>query len=215
MTKRVTLATAIVACVFLAALAIGVVACGSGGATTTTAAAPTTTVGPTTTAAPTTTTVAPATTTSSAGTATTAAGSVTVPSLQMTPEVQAYVQKMQQWGLALASIPETDDPLKITDVSKVTDAQISAAEAVSSQAHAALDQLKAIVPPAALAALQQSLVTIISGAVEATDKAIDALKKKDSAAFAAAKTQADALETQMDTLFQSLTPLLMGGTATS
>jgi hypothetical protein len=210
MTKRVTLVTAIVACVFLAALAIGVVACGSGSAATTTTAAPTTT-----SAAPTTTTAALATTTSAAGTATTAAGSVTIPSIQMTPEVQAYIQKMQQWALALNSISSTDDPLKITDASAATAAQITAAEAVSAQAHAALDQLKAITAPAALAALQQSLVTLISGAVDATDKAIDALKKKDPAAFAAAKAQADQLETQMNGLFESLAPLLMGGTATS
>lgn len=201
MAKRATRVATIIACLLIAVLAIGATACGSGATTTT--------------AAPTTTTAAPATTTSAAGTPTTAAGSVTLPSLQMTPEVQTYLQHMQQWLTALNSISSTDDPLKITDVSKVTDAQITAAEAVASKAHAALDQLKAITPPAALAAVHQSLVTLISGAADLTDKAIAALKKKDQAALTAVEAQANQLEAQMNSLFQSLLPLLMGGTATS
>jgi hypothetical protein len=201
MTKRMTLTTTILACLLVAVLAIGAAACGSGATTTT--------------AAPTTTTTAPATTTSAAGTATTAAGSVTVPSIQMTPEVQTYLQQMQQWTVALNSISRTDDPLKITDASKVTDAQITAAEAIATKARAALDQLTAIKPPAAFAAVHQSLVTLISSAADLTDKAIDALKKKDQAALSAVEAQANQLETQMNSLFESLLPLLMGGTATS
>jgi hypothetical protein len=186
MKKRVTPTTTIIACLLIAVLAIGAAACGSGSTTTT--AAPTTT---------------------------TAAGSVTVPSLQMTPEVQTYLQQMQQWAAALNAISSTDDPLKITDASKVTDAQITAAEAVASKAHAALDQLKAITPPAALAAVHQSLVTLISSAADLTDKAIDALKKKDQAALTAVEAQANQLENQMNSLFESLAPLLMRGATTS
>jgi hypothetical protein len=219
MRNRMFVATVIVACVLLAALAFGVAACGGEAATTTSAAATPTTAAPATTttaaAGSPTSAAAPTTTAGDGATTTTAAGSVTIPTLQMTPEVQAYIQAMQVWSAALQSIPDAGDPLSITDVSKVTDDQIKAAEGIQTQAHAALDQLKAIKAPAALEAFQNSLVSIISTAVDATDKAVDALKTKSQEKLDAAIAQVNGIEDQLGTLMGSLMPLLMGGTATS
>lgn len=119
------------------------------------------------------------------------------------------------WGAVLQSVPSEGDSLEVTDVAKVTDAQVQAAVAVATQAHAALDQLKAIKPPAEMVAFQASLVTLISGAVDLTDKAVQALQKKDQSGLDAAKTQADQLESQLTGLMTSLMPLLLGGTPTS
>jgi hypothetical protein len=227
MNKRVILATVILACVALAALAFGAVACGSGGAAaTTTMTAPPTTMmaAPTTTTAPPTTAAAAATTTSGAATTVTTAGttttvdigSLTLPTLQMTAEVQAYMQQMQAWAVTLQSVaPEGGDPLNVTDISKVTDAQVTAAEGMAAQAHKALDGLKAIKAPAELAAFHQALVGVIASAVDATDKGVQALQKRDQALFDAAKAQMDQIDTQMGSLMETLMPLLMGGTTTS
>ena len=198
------LATSFLACLMLTGLVLGTTACGSAGGTATTAAPAT------------------ATQTSPGGsgsTATTAAsGSSTLPSIQMTPEVQAYLQQMQAWSAAMAKITPAnaaDDPLKIIDVSKVTDAQVTTAETMATQAHAALDQLKAIIPPPALTAFQQMLVSLISSAVDATDKTVAALKDRDQTALDAARAQGDRLEAQLNSLMGTLAPLLLGGTATS
>ena len=137
---------------------------------------------------------------------------------RMTPELQAYLQHMQAWSAVMAKITPADaadDPLKITNVSKVTDAQVSMAEAMATQAHAALDQLRVITPPPALTAFQQMLVSLISGAVDATDKTVKALKNRDQAALDAARAEGDRLEAQLTSLMETLAPLLMGGTATS
>ena len=203
MRKRPTLASVLLASFVLVGLAFGTGACGSAGGTPSTAAASVTTTTQPSTGEP-------------GGTATT--GSATLPSIQVTPEVQTYLQQMQAWLTAMAKItPEdaADDPLKITDVSKVTDAQVGTAETMAAQAHAALDQLNAITPPAALTAFQQMLVSIISSAVDATDKTVAALKDRDQAALDAARARGDQLEAQLTSLMEELAPLLMGGTATS
>jgi type IV pilus biogenesis protein CpaD/CtpE len=212
MNKRMTLVAALVF-VLVAALTLGLTACGSSDKTTTTAAPATTT----TAASVTTTTAAAGTATTAAGGAATTlpAGSFTVPSIEMTADVQAYIAQMQTFATALSAIPDADDPLNITSVSGVTDAQITAAEAISTQAHAALDQLKAITPPASLKQLHDGLTQLIATAVDATDKAISALKSKDQAALDAAIAQAKTMDSQMNSMFESLAPLLMGGTPTS
>jgi hypothetical protein len=189
MSKRPTPTMTVLVCLLLTALALGTAACGSAGGTTTTAA--------------------PATVTT---------GSVTVPSVPTTPEVQTYINQMRAWSATMAKITPADaanDPLKIADVSKVTDAQVSTAETMATQAHAALDELKAIIPPASLAAFQQMLVSLISSAVDETDKMVAALKNRDQSALDAARAQGDRLEAQLTSLMETLAPLLMGGTATS
>jgi hypothetical protein len=194
-------------------LALVVNACGGEKATTSSIQAAVTS----TQAATTTATAAPATTTeSSATTATTAAaGSVTLPSLQMTPELQAYIQQMQTWAGALDVLPSADDPLLITDLSEVTDVQVKAAEAFATAAHGALDQLKAIKPPAEVAALQESLISALSSEVDATDKAVQALRSKDQAMLDAAIAESGQLESQWEGLMDSLESLLTGGTPAS
>jgi hypothetical protein len=212
MNKRVNAATLVLVCAVLAALAVGLVACGSEAATTTTAPSTTATTAPPTTAAPTTTSpeAPPSSTESTAGT-----GSVTVSSLEMTPELQAYLQQLETWAATLETPGAENESLDITDISQVTDAQVQAAEAVQKQTHAALDGLKAIEPPAQLKSLHDNLVGILASGVEAVDKAVEALKKKDQAMFDTAKAQMDQIGSQMEGLFESMASLLMGGTPTS
>ena len=193
MNKRVTLLTAIVLCVLLAIIAFAASACGSADETTTT--------------------TAPTTTTTAAPTATTAVGSMTVPSL--TPELTAYLTQMQTLFAGLKSMPDTSNPLAVTDISKVTDADIQTYQAALDQMKTALDGLKNLKPPAELASFQDALVTGIASEIDIAGKAIDALKSKDQVAFDEAKTASDALETQMNTILDQLVPLMMGGTATS
>ena len=192
MNKRMTLLTAITLGVLLVVLAFAAAACGSADETTTTAA--------------------PVTTTTAAATATTA-GTGTVPG--MTPELTAYLGQMQTLFAGFEALPETSDPMEVADISKVTDADIKAYEAAVAQMNTALDGLKDLKPPAALAAFQDALVKGIESSIDIAGKAIDALKDKDQAAYDAAKAEAAALDAQMETILEQLVPLMMGGTATS
>ena len=203
----------------LLAFALVATACG-GDETTTTIQAPTTSTQAATNssqAVTTSSTAASAITTSGAATTatTTATVSVTLPPLQMTPEVQTYIKQMQVWADALDLLPQADDPLSITSVSKVTDEQVQAAAAFAIMAHGALDQLKAIKPPAEVAAFQESLTTALSSQVDATDKAAQALRNRDQAMLDAAITQGDQLELQWSELMDSVQSLLTGGTPAS
>jgi hypothetical protein len=203
----------------LLALALVVTACG-GEKTTTTVRVTTTssqaktdsTQGVATPAA-----AAGATTTSGAAATTTTAASVsvTLPSLQMTQAVQAYIKQMQAWGDALDVLPQGDNPLSVTKVSEVTDAQVKAAEAFATAAHGALAQLKAIKPPAEIAAFQETLTTALSSQLDATDKAVQALRTKDQALLDAAIAQGDQLSPQWSALMDSVQSLLTGGTPSS
>lgn len=193
MNKRVTLLKVILLGVLLVVVAFAAAACGSADETTTTAA--------------------PTTTTAAASTATTAAGSMTVPSL--TPELTAYLTQMQTLFAGLDALPETSDPMAVTDISKVTDADIKAYETALDQMKTALKGLKDLKPPAEIAAFQDALVKGIESSIDIAGKAIDALKDKDQAAFDAAKADADALDAEMETILEQLVPLMMGGTATS
>ena len=192
----------------LFALTLVVTACGGEATTTTSQATTSSTRVVTTTSA-----VVPATTTSGAATTDTTAAtdSVTLPSLQMTPELQAYVQKMQVFAAALQVLPAADDPLSVTDASEVTAAQVKAGEAFATMAHGALDQLKAINPPAEVAAFHENLGTVLLAEVNATDKAAQALRNKDQATLDAAKAQSGQLEMQWSGLMESLQSLLSGG----
>jgi hypothetical protein len=212
--KKRAILTATVVCVLLVVLAIGAAACG-GGATTTTAAPTTTTAAPTTTTAAATVTTGAATDTTAGATATTAAGATTVPSIQMTAELTAYLGQMQTLFAGLSSIPDSEDPLKISDVSKVTDAQIATAEKAMEQIKTALAGLKDIKAPAELAAFHETLSNAITGELAVAAKAIQALKDKNQAAFDAAKAEGDKLEAQLNTALEQLVPLMMGGTPTS
>ena len=167
MNKRVTLLTAISLCAVLVIIAFAASACGSADETTTTAA--------------------PATTTTAASTVTTAAGSATVPSL--TPELTAYLAQMQTLFSGLESMPDTSNPLVVTDISKVTDADIQAYQAALAQMKTALDGLKGLKPPAELASFQEALVNGIASEIDIAGKAIDALKSKDQVAFDEAKSR--------------------------
>jgi hypothetical protein len=199
----------------LLALALVVTGCGGGGTTTTIQATTTSTQAATTSTQTATTTSANTSATTASGAATTATTatteSVTLPSLQMTPAVQAYIKQMQAWANTLDLLPEADDPLSITDASDVTDAQVKAGEAFATAARGDLDQLKAIKPPAEAAAFQETLITALSGEVDATDKALQAVQNKDQAMLDAAVAQGDQLESQWGGLMDSLSSLLASG----
>jgi hypothetical protein len=201
MTNR--LLAVILACVVVTALVIGAVACGSGTAATTTTAQPATT----TTAMATSTTTsqaAPATTSSSGPTA-----SSTATSFQLSPAMRQYGTELSDFGMALASLPE-GSPLGITDVSKLTSAEIQAAAAYATAVHTVLDKLKAIQPPAEIAASHQKLVYAINGFVAATDKGVQALQNRDQAALSGAQSDAVTYYTQMGTSIEELRPYLSG-----
>jgi hypothetical protein len=192
----------------LFALTLIVTACGGEATTTTVQATTSSTRAVTTTSA-----VAPATTTSGAATTDTTAAtdSVTLPSLQITPELQAYIEKMQVFAASLQVLPAADDPLSVTDASEVTAAQVTAGEAFATMAHGALDQLKAIQPPAEVAAFHENLIVVLLAEVNATDKAAQALRNKDQAMLDAAKAESGQLEMQWSGLMDSLQSLLSGG----
>jgi hypothetical protein len=204
MNRRVTLLAVVLACVVLAAaLVIGAVGCGGGGTTTTAAPATTTTA------------AAPATTATSAATATTAAGatgSSTAGSLPATAELDKYKTDMLGFAQELLALPTTGDPSKFTDLSKITDADVQAATAYVGVIHSAFDKLKAIKPPAEFAAAHQKIVDGISKLVDATDKLMAAIVKKDAAAFAAAQKDGEAIATELQGLMQQLGPLFGLGT---
>ena len=122
---------------------------------------------------------------------------MTVPSL--TPELTAYLTQMQTLFAGLDALPETSDPMAVTDISKVTDADIKAYETALDQMKTALNGLKDLKPPAEIAAFQDALVKGIESSIDIAGKAIDALKDKDQAAFDAAKADADALDAEMET----------------
>ena len=203
----------------LLAFALLLTACGGQETTTTIHAAATSTEAATNPSQAVTTTSTAVSVTSTIGAATTATtaatGSVTLPSLPMTPEAQDYIKQMQAWADALDLLPQADDPLSTTDVSEVTDEQVQTAAAFAATAHGALDQLKAIKPPANLAAFQESLTTALSGEVDATDKALQALRNKDQAMLDAAIAQSDQLGSQWGGLMDSLDSLLTDGTPAS
>ena len=199
----------------LIALALVATACGVAKTTTTIQATTTSSQAATgSTQGVTTTSVAAGATTTSGGVTTTsteAATSVTLPSLPATAEVQAYIEQMQAWAGALDTLSQADDPLSITDVSEVTDAQLKAVEDFATRAHAALAQLKAIKPPAEAAVFQEALITSLSGQVDATDKAVQALKNKDQALLDAAIAQGGQLALEWSGLMDSVQSLLTGG----
>jgi hypothetical protein len=215
MKKRMTATTTAVVCVLLLALALSVAACGGGSTTTTGAATTATTAAATSTTATSAPVTATSAGTSDTGATATTAGSVTVPSIQMTADVTAYLQQMQTVFGSMQSLPDAANPLKITDVSTVTDAQIKSFEQTVAQMKSSLDGLSKITPPAGLATFQRTLATALQGLYDAATKAVQALKSKDQAAFDAAKAESDKVTTQMQSVLESLVPLMMGTTATS
>ena len=201
------------------ALALLVVGCGGSTASTTTtatAAAVTTAPPTTTTTLRTTTTMAATTTTQVMMTTTTAAPATTtsVAAITPSPELRAYALKLVAWGTALEQIPDAV-ALSTTHISKVTHAQLKAAEAYATAAHGALDKLKAIEPPAEAAAVQKTLITEFSGVVDAVDKGVQALKNKDQAMLDAASAQAEDFASQISALMQAWESSVTGGTPTS
>lgn len=190
------------------ALALVVVGCGGSTASTTTtasAAAVTTAPPTTTTTLPTTTTTVATTTTTQMMITTTTAAPATTTSVAATapsPEVRAYAQQLVAWGIALEQIPDSV-ALSTTHISKVTHAQLKAAEAYATAVHQALDKLKAIEAPAEAAAIQKSLITDFSGVVNAVDKGVQALKNKDQAMLDAASAQAEKFASQISALMQT------------
>ena len=195
MNKRVL--AIIVVCVTAAALGVGGIGCGSGTAATTTTAAPATT---TTVMATSTTTAAPATTASSGATA-----SPTSTSPQATSALSQYGTAMYNFALDFASLP-TGSALMVLDMSTVTNADVQAATAYVTALRGLLDELKAIQPPAEVAATHQKLVDAISGLLAAASKGAQALQAKDQAALSTAQSDAQPYETQITALTQELKP---------
>jgi hypothetical protein len=194
------------------AISLLILGCGgsTAGSTTTSSPAAVTTAPPTTTTTSATTTTSQATTTTTAAPATTTSGAATA----LTPELKAYALQLVAWGTALQQIPQADG-FSITDISKVTAAQLKAAEAYATALHGALDQLKAIKAPAEAAVVHESLTTAFSGLVDATDNGVKALKNKDQAALDAANAQAANLVSQITQLMQSWQSSVTGGTPAS
>jgi hypothetical protein len=206
MNKRVGVLAVLLVCIVLAAaLAVGAIGCGGGSTTTTVAPATTTSAAPATTApAATTATSAAAETTSTAGGAT---GSSTAASVEVTPEMAAYKTAMTAWATAMMTLPSTGDPSEFTDITKLTDAEKQAATAFVGAIHSVYDQLKAIQAPAQYAAAQKQIVDGIGAMVDATDKIMLAIQKGDTAAFAAAQKEGQAVADSLQGLMTQLAPL--------
>jgi hypothetical protein len=117
--------------------------------------------------------------------------------------MQQYRTELLAFGQALMSLPQ-GDPTSVSDVSKVTSADLQAATAFVTAMHSALDKLKAIKPPAEIAGPHQKLVDAITSLVAATDKSMQALQDKDQAALVAAQSDASALSEQILTLLGEL-----------
>jgi hypothetical protein len=154
-----------------------------------------------------------ATTTSNAnGATTTSAGpdgtdSSTETTVALSPALQQYKSDMSQWAAIFETLPE-GDPTEITDVIDTSQVDVDAAVQFAAAVHGLLDQLKAIQPPAEIAATHQKLVDVIADLVAATDKAVDALKNKDQAAMDAVLADKAAIEDRAGPVFESLTPFL-------
>jgi hypothetical protein len=117
--------------------------------------------------------------------------------------MQQYRTELLAFGQALMSLPE-GDPTSVSDVNKVTGADLEAATTFVTAMHSALDKLEAIKPPAEIAGPHQKLADAITSLVAATDKSMQALQEKDQAALVAAQSDASALSEQILTLLGEL-----------
>ena len=197
--------------VCVAATVLGVVGCGSGTAATTSTAQPITTALPATTTtvmATSTTTPAPATTAGSG-----AIASSTATSLQATPTTSDYGTAMYNFALDFATLP-TGSALMVLDMSTVTSADVQAASAYVTALSGVLDELKAIQPPAEVAATHQKLVDAMSGLLAAAGKGAQALQAKDQAALSTAQSDAQPVRNadhDLDAGVEAVLQALIGG----
>jgi hypothetical protein len=112
---------------------------------------------------------------------------------------------MYNFALDFATLP-TGSPLMVLDIGTITSADVQAATAYVTALAGALDELKAIQPPAEVAATHQKLVGAMSGLLAAATKGAQALQAKDGAALSAAQSDAQPYEAQITALTQELKP---------
>ena len=175
----------VLVCVLVIAAVAGVAACGS-------ASGPTSTNAPATTNAPTTTTMS----------ATTAAAGAT------TSVTQAdYKSQMAAWVTGVLEKLDTSS-IDALDSANVTPAQLDAASAFLDKARAALDQLKAITPPAAVATVHNQFVKAFEDLIAATDSTISALRSNNAADLAAAGDAGAKAQQELQTSMAALGPVI-------
>lgn len=174
---------------------VGVTACGSGAASTTTSAAPNVSAAP-----PTTSPVAGAATT--AGTAATAGAPTADTATQ-----QEYKATMSAWVTGPLQHLDTS-VFDIPDPSNATTQQIAAVAAFVSQAQAALDQLKAIKPSAEALAAHTQFVKAYEDLLAATAKYVSALRSKDATGLASIEQAMSTAQTQIEQSIGILGPMI-------
>lgn len=204
----------LVIALLLTSLAAGVAGCGSTDGTTTTAALQTTTTAPATTAAVTAGTEAVTTSTEAATTSTEAAqaGPLGAQSKAGGTKPQDYPTQMLAFGKALAALPVTDDPSNFTDVAAITAGQLKAAKQYVAGIHKAVDQLKAVKPPAGIADAHAKVVAQMDALAAATDKLMTAALTKDQAGFDAAQAEGQAAVQALQTAMEELRTAMGGAT---
>jgi hypothetical protein len=158
---------------------LSVAACGPGAASATTSAAAPTTVSPTTTAALPTTTASP--TTSTTATPTTAAQSDKATITEYAAALQAWNEAFDEWNRADLGTPD--------DVTKLSDADLQTIRAYVAQGHSFGDQLRAIQPPATMAAVHQRVLDAVDPVLARADRWLAAVEARDQAAYDALGTE--------------------------
>jgi hypothetical protein len=174
---------------------VGVTACGSGAAPTTTSVAPSVTAASSTTSL-----VAGAATT--AGTATTA--EVTTADTATQDE---YKTKMSAWVTGPLQKLDTS-VFDIPDPANATSQQIDAVAAFVSQAQAALDQLKTIKPSAEASSAHNQYVKAYEDLLAATEKYVSAMRSKDASGLASIEQAMSTAQTQIQQSIGILGPMI-------
>jgi len=145
----------------------------------------------------TTTTVAPTPTTASSATSV-PAGTATQPD---------YMALMAAWVTGVLQKLDTS-VFDIVDPANATPEQIAAVAAFVSQAKAALEQLKAIVPSAEAEQLHNQFTKLFEDLVAATDEYVEALRSKSLSALAAVEQSMSNIQTQIQEAIAGLAPII-------
>ena len=158
---------------------LSVAGCGPGAASTTTSTVAPTTASPTTTAAPTTSTASP-TTSTTAATLTTAAQSDKATITEYAAAWEAWNEAFHGWYSSPA--------FTSSDMTRLTDADVQTDRADVAKAHSFGDQLHAMQPPTAMAAVHQRVLDAVNVVLAREDKLLAAVEARDQAAYDALGT---------------------------
>ena len=211
--RRIVSAIALVP--ILLTMLLAMVGCGGATATTATQSVTATVAASssTTMTAPTTTTTMATTTTTEAATSTTSAtGPSTASTIAMTPDVVKYVADFMAWTNAIQGIASQLGGLEMArDVTKISAADLKAAEASVAVVHKFADQLRRIKAPAVVAAVHQKVVAGFDDLVAILDKELRAMRNKDQAGVEAAMAEGEA-QTAFANAMEEWSLLLAGTT---